>query len=498
MQEESALEMEGLGIQDAKVGDRVIHKAKRPSKALQKSPSAGSEDKSDSEVALNNNAATKVQRTDRKSRAGKGRGLPKKGGAGGKHTWGALGSELFAEVMASSQDDPNYDSDSQSPVVLQPVEVAAPTGRIRRSSDLTRMLEPIIREYFEHGDSSEVFEEIANLGTDWDKEFMIKLAVTFAMDRKASQRELTSRLISDLYGEHVLDQNAIAKGFDQLLEQLNDLTLDTPESPDLLGQFIARAVADDCLPPKYLADHIGDLPEDGSAQHAEAALEKADVLLNMKHGIVRLDNIWGAASTLRPVKFLIKKIQLLLKEYLSSGDIEEATRCLKELEVPHFHHEFVYEAIVMVLEDSTRRAAETMAKLLESLCSSVVVSADQLKQGAKRVFDNMGDIVLDVPNAFPLLEDFASICLEKRVFTEELLKEMPERGRKRFVSEGDGGKIKDNRYIITEPILAWKWNEESSARAWQPEGRGVTVVSERAPLLLRTENNAETIFERWK
>jgi len=447
--------MEELGLQDAQVTDRVIHKAKRPSKALLKSPSSGSEDKSDSEVVLNNNAAgNKVQKADRKSRAGKGRGLPKKGGAGGKHTWGALGSELYAEVMASSQDDPNYDSDSQSPVVLQPVEVAVPTVRARKNSDLTRILEPIIREYFEHGDSSEVLEEISALGGDWEKERMIKLAVTFAMDRKASQRELTSRLISDMYGEQVLDQNAIAKGFDQLLEQLHDLTLDTPESPDLLGQFIARAVADDCLPPKYLADHIGDLPEDGSAQHAEAALEKADVLLNMKHGIVRLDNIWGAASTLRPVKFLIKKIQLLLKEYLSSGDIQEATRCLKELEVPHFHHEFVYEAIVMVLENSTRRAAETMAKLLESLSSSVVVSADQLKLGAKRVFDNMGDIVLDVPNAFALLEEFAAICVGKGIFTEELLKEMPERGRKRFVSEGDGGKIKDNRYIITEPILA--------------------------------------------
>jgi len=475
MQEQASLEMEDLGIQDAKVGDRVIHKAKRPSKTLVKSPSKGIEDKSEGEVVLNNNAAAKVPpRADRKSRAGKGRGLPKKGGAGGKHTWGALGSELFAEVMASSQDDPNYDSDSQtptlllpidvkeetpaaseSPVVLQPIEVATPVvGRVRRQSDLMRALEPIIREYFEHGDSSEVFEDIAEMGDDWDKEFMIKLAVTFAMDRKASQRELTSRLISDLYGESVLDQNAIAKGFDQLLEQLNDLTLDTPESPDLLGQFIARAVADDCLPPKYLADHIGDLPEDGSAQHAEAALEKADVLLNMKHGIVRLDNIWGAASTLRPVKFLIKKIQLLLKEYLSSGDIEEATRCLKELEVPHFHHELVYEAIVMVLEQSTPRAAETMAKLLESLCKSYVVSADQLKQGSKRVFDNMGDIVLDVPNAFALLEDFASLCLEKNVFNEDLLKEMPERGRKRFVSEGDGGKIKDPRYIITEPITA--------------------------------------------
>ena len=43
------------------------------------------------------------------------------------------------------------------------------------------------------------------------------------------------------------------------------------------------------------------------------------------------------------MKYLVKKIVLLLKEYLCSGDIEEATLCLKELEVPHFHHELVYE-----------------------------------------------------------------------------------------------------------------------------------------------------------
>lgn len=31
------------------------------------------------------------------------------------------------------------------------------------------------------------------------------------------------------------------------------------------------------------------------------------------------------------------------QEYLSSDDAQEACRCLKELEVPHFHHELVYE-----------------------------------------------------------------------------------------------------------------------------------------------------------
>ena len=33
----------------------------------------------------------------------------------------------------------------------------------------------------------------------------------------------------------------------------------------------------------------------------------------------------------------------LLKEYMDSGDLNEAMRCLQELDVPHFHHELVYQ-----------------------------------------------------------------------------------------------------------------------------------------------------------
>lgn len=46
--------------------------------------------------------------------------------------------------------------------------------------------------------------------------------------------------------------------------------------------------------------------------------------------------------------FLVFQMVLLLKEYLSSGDIAEATRCLQELEVPHFHHELVYEVSILI------------------------------------------------------------------------------------------------------------------------------------------------------
>lgn len=42
-------------------------------------------------------------------------------------------------------------------------------------------------------------------------------------------------------------------------------------------------------------------------------------------------------------------MNLLLKEYILSGDSKEAERCLKDLEVPHFHHEFVYEVNLYAL-----------------------------------------------------------------------------------------------------------------------------------------------------
>lgn len=71
------------------------------------------------------------------------------------------------------------------------------------------------------------------------------------MDHKPSHREMTSVLISDLYGQ-MLTEHDIGEGFERLLNNLPDLLLDTPDAVTILGNFIARAVADDCLPPKFV------------------------------------------------------------------------------------------------------------------------------------------------------------------------------------------------------------------------------------------------------
>eukprot|EP00118_Oscarella_pearsei_P024875 m.306995 g.306995 ORF g.306995 m.306995 type:complete len:449 (+) comp41802_c0_seq1:166-1512(+) len=364
---------------------------------------------------------------DRKSRSGM-RGEPKKGGAGGKGTWGKATESYEDASPAKDSHDPNYDS-GEDGYVMDTIEPEL------TESQFEKYVEPIVKEYFDHGDIFEVAESLAELNIISLRYKVPQLAVSIAMEQKADQRELTSRLLSDLYGEYVPPEDMI-KGFDCLVSDLDDLILDTPNAPEVLGSFIARAVADDCLPPIYITSH------ERKSKLAETAFKHADVLLRKSHGMMRLDTVWGIGGGRRPVKVLVNKIKLLLEEYLSSIDLKEAERCLLDLDVPHFHHELVYEAIVLVLERGLEACSKHIITLFKFFADSNVVTPDQMKSGYLRVFSDLPDICLDVPDAQHVLEQFVTACFDAGFMTREIKAAMPSRGRKRFVSEGDGGAFK--------------------------------------------------------
>ena len=127
---------------------------------------------------------------------------------------------------------------------------------------------------------------------------------------------------------------------------------------------------------------------------------------------------------------------------MSIKPIINVFRCLKDLEVPHFHHELVYEALLMVIEYSHEKTEEVMCKLLHSLFSSVLITIDQMRAGFQRVYDQMVDICIDVPKAYLILERMVFRCRKAGIIDDDIVKKMPNKGRKRFVSEGDGGKEK--------------------------------------------------------
>ncbi|XP_057181011.1 programmed cell death protein 4b [Triplophysa rosa] len=370
---------------------------------------------------------------NRKSRMGKGRGLPKKGGAGGKGVWGPAGV-VYDEDKVDFK-DPNYDAEQENCVyetVVLPLD----------EETFEKTVTPIVQEYFEHGDANEVAELFAELNLGGMRSNVPMLAVSLSLEAKASHRELTSRLLSELCGR-VLTCSDVEASFHKLLMELPDLVLDTPTAPRMVGQFIARAVADNILPKSFIDGYKGRV----DCEYARAALDRAAVLLRMSLWTgLRIDNLWGSGGGQRPVNQLIKEVNLLLKEYLLSGDTVEAERCLRELEVPHFHHEFVYEAVIMVLESKGDRTLQMILQLLKCLCASTVITVDQLRRGFERVYLDMADISIDVPCAYSLLEQFVEQSFNAGVINKKLRDLCPCRGRKRFISEGDGGRLKLESY----------------------------------------------------
>jgi len=409
-------------------GDRIKRKAKRLTKALSKEA-----------VAVNGVLpVSRYLKNSRKPRNGFGRGLPKKGGAGGKHTWGAYGSELSGGHAALDYKDPNYDSECLDNGDIH-LEAIIPE---LSDDDIQKNVESTILEYFEVGDTGEVFSALEDLNFGSKKYQIIVIAIEAAMDHKPSHREFTSVLISDLV-EEMLETEDVGKAFDVLLQNLPELILDAPDAPTILGNFIARAIADDCISAGFVSSRKDTVDN----EQAKAALNHVEVLLLDKIAMMRLHNVWGVGGGAQPVKALSRRIHMLLEEYLSSCDATEAGRCLKELEVPHFHHELVYEAIVMAIESMNEAREESICRLLKSLYTSCLVTPDQMKQGFKRVFDDLPDICIDVPAAYSLIDRFANKAQSCGIINEELVKEIPMRGRKRFVSEGDGGKVKEDTLV---------------------------------------------------
>jgi len=363
------------------------------------------------------------EKNDRKPKNLKGNGHPKKGGAGGKGTWGKPG-QIYDTEESDDPDDPNYDTENDVILHEIPSDLTSP--------EFDKLATPIFLEYYNHLMTWEVAASLNELNITHLKHRIVYLAISLAMEKKGAQRELTSILLSALYGEKVLSASDFEFGYQSLMNSLADLKLDTPDAAVVLGQFMARSVADDCLRPCYIKEHL----ERASAD-ARVSLERAHRLLGMKHGIVRLDTIWGYGGGIRPVKMLVKEIALLIKEYLSSNDFKEAERCITDLDVPHFHHEIVYEAVVIAIEDGSHKTTATIVSLLKHLFGDNIITEDQMNAGFERVFASMDDLVLDTPRAFKHMDTVLEMCCRADIIPLWLRQKAPSRGRKRFVSEGD-------------------------------------------------------------
>ncbi|KAL4088393.1 hypothetical protein PRIC1_012815 [Phytophthora ramorum] len=346
----------------------------------------------------------------RKERS-KSRDAGKRMGGGQKASWQVT---EIPSAVPSDEHDPNYDSEADEDVVLvstvagspkkttttlEPDELAAKELALNPPPETKKRIIEILDEYFTSGDADEVLSSLNDLDEPEFHYEVVKRAITMAMDKNDKERELASRLLSALYLDG-LTAGQVLMGFRRVLLLAGDLQIDIPTAKNMLAIFCARAVVDEILPPSFLEDPF-------ITRYAPEIAAEAIKKLSINHATARMEKAWGPGDG-RPVEELKVAIDQLTKEYLLSRDLEEAARCVRELNVPHFHHEVVKRGITNSLDEGGEANSAAMASLLAYLVSHEVVSTGQLIKGFERVKFVLHDVALDIPNAAALFQDIVA------------------------------------------------------------------------------------------
>ncbi len=79
-------------------------------------------------------------------------------------------------------------------------------------------------------------------------------------------------------------------------------------------------------------------------------------------------------------------------------------------------------------------AQQLTINLLEILTKTTIITYDQLKTGMLRLFDDIDDIQLDVPNVYEQLQNLLKQFEEKKILNHDITSNIPPKGRKRLTS----------------------------------------------------------------
>lgn len=359
-------------------------------KDLSRSNSSGNRSPSKSLKSAGSGSAELQGHTHHKSaQSRKGTGKTKKGGGGGKFTWGSSYDNESTESEQVDRNDPNYDSGEEKHAL------AFHSRKTEQIKAYKQAVLAILEEYFVNGDIQDAATTLQELGEPPFHHFFVKKVVTLAMDKNDREHEMAANMLSSLYHE-IIQADQMQKGFKNLLSSVDDLKLDVPSVEDDLALFLARAVIDDILPPAFL-HKIPCAPNSSAA----AVKSKAELHLTARRPAERLLRAWGGTDrvTLEHTKESISKC---LQEYLSSNNVSEARLCLRKLAVPFFHHEVVKQALLRMMEDT--QTDSSLVQLLKQLSSSGDLSDSQISRGFQRVSINLDDTCLDTPQAKELFQ----------------------------------------------------------------------------------------------
>eukprot|EP01006_Ploeotia_vitrea_P019326 TRINITY_DN51508_c0_g2_i1.p1 TRINITY_DN51508_c0_g2~~TRINITY_DN51508_c0_g2_i1.p1 ORF type:complete len:498 (+),score=299.88 TRINITY_DN51508_c0_g2_i1:41-1534(+) len=318
-------------------------------------------------------------------------GGARKGGAGGKGSWGKPGDELKYVYDRLDKDDPMYDpmdaeDDSYLLVAVDPEPEPAARRKFAASLEefarFKKALGEAVEEWFDSDDLPELLKNLEEIDMIvFHQEIpsvIVRRAITKGSDKFADK---VDGLLMYLHKNGVVTPQQMEQSFRHLFDRLPDMVLDEPKAFEQLKRYVKLATT---------GEYLDQVVADNLVTGAKAMSDK------------------------EVVKRVKAEVKAALLEYYESEDLSEFARIIGEQKAPHFHHEWVKQAVSTSLDRSDRER-ELVSVMLASLAHNTL-QAVEIEKGFQILLGRVEDLAVDVPKVLQYLS-----CFLARAIVDEAL-----------------------------------------------------------------------------
>ncbi|OEL14695.1 Programmed cell death protein 4 [Dichanthelium oligosanthes] len=293
----------------------------------------------------------------------------------------------------------------------------------------------ILEEYLASGDRGEALRCIRDLKIPFFHHDVVKRALVLAVERGGAAEGHILDLLKSASEEGVINESQIIKGFDRLIDSVDDLALDVPNVRCLLESVIHNASSEGWL----CASCLKPLPPE-----PKKAGEVDDAAVR---------------------QFKAKAVSII-KEYFLTGDIMEAVSSLEAENCSccsSFNAIFV-QKLVNAAMDRKSREKEMASVLLSSLC----MPPEDVVAGFHLLIDAAEDAALDNPAIVEDLTMFFARSVVDEVIAPSDLEAMEEDAGS-VKADGSTGMLALRN---ARALLSAKLSAERILRCWGGGGSG--------------------------
>ncbi|KAF0912563.1 hypothetical protein E2562_015257 [Oryza meyeriana var. granulata] len=292
----------------------------------------------------------------------------------------------------------------------------------------------ILEEYLAAGDRGEACRCIRGLKIPFFHHDIVKRALTLAMERSGAAEGLILDLLKSASDEGVINESQITKGFNRLIDSVDDLTLDVPNARRLLKSMILKASSEGWLCASSLKP-LGPEP---------------------KKAVVEDD------AAVRQFK---AKALSIIKEYFLTGDIIEVVSSLEAENYACSSYNAIFvKKLITAAMDRKSREKEMASVLLSSLC----MPPEDVVSGFHLLIESAEDAALDNPAIVEDLTMFFARSVVDEVIAPSDLEAMEE--------DAGQGKSRVSTGMLAlrnaRTLLGAKLSAERILRCWGGGGSG--------------------------